>query len=310
VNKRVRAWAPATVANVACGFDVLGFAVEGIGDEVRAWRSDEPGVRIESIEGDGGALPLDAEANTAGIAAAAVLEAAGSADGIVLHVKKGVPPSGGLGSSAASAVAGAVASDALLGSHLSQIELLTCALRGETAVSGAPHADNIAPCLYGGFVLVHVQPLRMNPLPVPDGLACALVRPHIEVSTREARAVLPRQIPIEDVVRQTANIAALIHGLHTADFDQIASALADHIAEPTRKPAVPGFDDMIRAALKAGALGGSLSGSGPTVFALCRSVDDARRVARAMADACPGDEADIHVSRVGAEGARVVVETT
>lgn len=308
MSERVEVWAPATVANVGCGFDIFGFAVEGLGDEVQAWTSDTPGVRIDSIEGDGGVLPLDAARNTAGVAAAAVLEAAGQDAGIVLHIRKGIPASGGLGSSAASAVAGAVAANALLQAKLLPMQLLVCALRGEEAAVGTRHADNVAPCLYGGFTLARNDPVRVDPLPVPPGLACALVRPRVRVATRDARAVLPERIAVHDAVHQMGNVAALVDGLHRGDLDQIASALEDRIAESVRAAAVPGFSDMMRAASEAGALGGSLSGSGPTVFALTRSVDEAKRAARAMKEACPSRDADAHVSLVGTAGARVISE--
>jgi homoserine kinase len=231
--------------------------------------------------------------------------------GVVLRLHKGLPLGSGLGSSAASAVAAAVAVDALLGLGASRETLLACALEGEEMACGAAHADNAAPCLFGGFVLVRSNlPPDIVSLPVPAGLACAIVRPHVEVSTRAAREVLPVSIPIADAVRQGANLGALVAALHSGDLDLLARSMEDRIAEPRRAHLVPGFDAMKAAALAAGALGCTLSGSGPSTLALARDLDAAERVAEAMVAALRALPAppgwDRIVSPVGTGGARVL----
>lgn len=304
----VAAFAPATVSNVACGFDVLGFAVDGPGDEVMASRREEPGVVISALDGDGGRLPRDAGRNTAGVATQALLALVGRpAEGIDLRIHKRMPLASGLGSSAASAVAAVHAVDRLLGLGLPRVELLRCALEGERMACGSAHADNAAPCLYGGFVLVRsLAPLDVVELPVPPGLSCALVRPHVEVETRMARCVLGDTVPLKAMVRQCGDLGALVAGLFRSDLELIGRALVDHVAEPLRAGLVPGFRAVQAAARDAGALGCSLSGSGPSIFALCASPADAERVADAMAEALRAlaIPADRLVSPVGTPGVR------
>lgn len=305
-----RAFAPATVSNVACGFDVLGFAVEGPGDLVSAEPREEKGVVISALEGDGGRLPREVERNTAGVAARSLLELAGmSHRGVSLHIEKRMPLASGLGSSAASAVAAAFAVDALFHLGCGREELLRCALEGEKMACGSAHADNAAPCLYGGFVLVRSsEELDIVELPVPEGLCCALVRPHVAVETRGARAVLGESVSLGAAVRQCGNLAALVAALFRADLDLIARSLEDHIAEPKRAHLVPGFRAVQQAALAAGALGSSLSGSGPSIFALCASFSEAEAVAGAMMAALDeiGVAADRLVSPVGTRGAHLL----
>ncbi len=305
----ITAFAPATVSNVACGFDVLGFALDAPGDEVTA-RFAPSGVRIDDIVNDRGRLPRDGAKNTAGVAAQALLAHVGEARGIALTIRKGLPLSSGLGGSAASAVAAVVAVDALLGSQLPIETLLACAFEGERLAAGAAHADNIAPCLYGGFVLVRsAVPPDIVRLPVPADLAAVVVHPDIEIETARARALLGSTVPLADAVQQWANLGALVDALHRGDFDLLSRSLVDTIAEPRRAPLVPGLAAIKRAAADAGALGCSLSGSGPSLFALCRGGDVARRVAAAMTDAVrhhmPG-EPQTYVASIAPRGARVV----
>jgi homoserine kinase len=281
------------VSNVACGFDVLGFAIESeLGDRVCARRSSCEGVRITLVTGDLQALPRDAHRNTAGVAATSVLERARqlygvAPPGVELEIHKHMPISSGIGSSAASAAAAAAAVNALLDRPLSRAEVLACALDGESVASGSRHADNVAPALFGG--LVAVRSLDPEPdildLPIPRWLSCALVLPELEVSTQAAREALGDHVRLADSVQQSANLAALVHALHTADSALLARSLVDCIAEPCRKAAVPGFDAALDAARSAGALGGSLSGSGPAIFALCREApgDESTSVAREVA---------------------------
>jgi homoserine kinase len=307
----VTAFAPATVSNVACGFDVLGFALGSPGDEVTAQLIDGPPlVRIDDITGDEGRLPRDATKNTAGIAAWALLTAVGERRGIALSIRKGLPLSSGLGGSAASAVAAVVAVDGLLGSHASRELLLTCALEGEQVGAGSSHGDNIAPCLYGGFVLVrHTNPPDIVRLPVPDGLVAVVVHPHLEIETAHARALLGDSVRLADAIQQWANLGAFVDALHRADFGLLARSLEDRIAEPRRASLVPGFAVIKAAAVAAGALGCSLSGSGPSMFALCRGAEQARGVAAAMTEAATravGSAPETYVSPIVAQGARVV----
>lgn len=309
------AFAPATVSNVACGFDVLGFAIgdpggaSGPGDRVTARRVPRPGVRVVSVTGGPGTgaerLPTDAARNTAGVAAARLVEAVAPGAGVELVVEKRMPFGSGLGSSAASAVAAVVAVNALLGEPLAQADLLPFALDGEAVASGGRHADNAAPSLLGGFVLVRT-PDDIVRLPVPDGLHVAVLHPHVEVLTSAARAALAPTVALGAFVEQTASIAALVAGLFTSDLALISRSLRDAVIEPQRAHLVPRFHAMQAAALVAGALGCSLSGSGPSVFALCASRGVAERAGRAM-QAALGDAATstLYVSGV-AEGARLV----
>jgi homoserine kinase len=306
----IAAFAPATVSNVACGFDVLGFALDGPGDLVTAESSAERGVEIVSIEGDGGRLPRDVRRNTAGAAAEALLVRLGAARGIRLTIHKGLPLASGIGSSGASAVAAVVAVNELLGRPAPLDVLLESAMAGEVAGCGAAHPDNVAPALYGGFVLARTaQPPDIVRLPVPEGLSCALLHPHLEVETGAARAVLGDTVSLRDAVRQWGNVGGLVAGLFLNDLPLVARALEDHVVEPKRAHLVPAFDTVKQAARAAGALGCSLSGSGPSIFALCASIERAELVAQAMRDAFTGTTnlaADVWVSPVGRQGARLV----
>ena len=305
----VTAFAPATVSNVACGFDVLGFALASPGDEVVA-RPQPSGVAIDDIIGDNGRLPRAAVRNTAGVAAQALLTAAGERRGVALTIRKGLPLASGLGGSAASAAAAVVAVDALFELHTPLKILIACALEGERLGAGSAHADNIAPSICGGFVLVRCpNPPDIIRLPVPIGLTAVVVHPDLEIETAKARALLGDSVPLSDAIQQWANLGAFVDGLHRGDFAQISRSLEDTIAEPRRASLVPGLASIKRAAVEAGALGCSLSGSGPSLFALCRVEADARRVAEAMEKAVAaeiGGESQTYVSSIAPQGARVV----
>ena len=310
---RVTAFAPATVSNVACGFDVLGFALHEPGDEVSV-RWTDAAVTIEAIENDGGRLPKDAVRNTAGIAAAALLRMLGERRGVALTIRKGLPLSSGLGGSAASAVAAVVAVDALAGAKLSSDVLLSCAFQGERDGAGSAHADNIAPSLLGGLVLVRrPDPPDIIRLPVPDGLTAVVVHPELEIETAKARALLGTSVPLGDAIRQWANVGAFVDALHRRDFAQMARSLEDTIAEPRRSVLLPGLGAVKQAAADAGALGCSFSGSGPSLFALCENRQIADRVAAAMTQAVRtyvAPASQTYVSAVARQGARVVTPST
>lgn len=305
----VTAFAPATVSNLACGFDVLGFALDAPGDEVTA-RLTPGGVCIDDITGDNGRLPREAARNTAGVAAQALLRALGESRGIGLTIRKGLPLASGLGGSAASAAAAVVAVDALIEAHTPAETLIACALEGERLGAGAGHADNIAPAICGGLVLVRqVSPPDIIRLPIPVGLTAVVVHPELEIETARARAMLGDTVPLADAIRQWANLGAFVHGLHRGDFALIGRALEDSIAEPRRAGLVPGLADIKRAAVGAGALGCSLSGSGPSLFALCADPRIASRVGVAMATAVEraiGGRLQTYISPIAPQGARVV----
>lgn len=308
----IAAFAPATVSNVGCGFDVLGFALEEPGDVVLAETTANAIVEIAAIEGDGGRLPRSAERNTAGAAAQALLGRLQTRQGIRLTIQKGMPLASGIGSSGASAVAAVVAVNELLGRPASMEVLLASAMQGEVAGCGSAHPDNVAPSLYGGFLLARsTDPPDLVRLPVPDGLSCALLHPHHEVETGKARALLGETVPLQIAVRHWGNVGGLVAGLFLNDLPLVGRTLEDFVAEPKRAALVPGLQAVKEAAHRAGALGCSLSGAGPSMFALCVSPDLARSVGDAMRDAysrATGVGADLWISRVGAPGARIVTQ--
>ena len=307
--KSVTAFAPATVSNVACGFDVLGFALHAPGDEVTA-RLVASGVSIEDISGDQGRLPRDATKNTAGIAAQALLNILGERRGVALTIRKGLPLSSGLGGSAASAVAAVVAVDGLFDARTPLETLMACAFEGERVGAGSAHGDNIGPAVYGGLVLVRdPNPPDVVRLPVPAGLTAVVVHPDLEIETARARALLGTSVPLGDAIRQWGNLGAFIDALHRSDFDLMSRSLVDAIAEPRRASLVPGLAEIKQAAAGAGALGCSLSGSGPSLFALCRDAASAQAVASAMGAAVARHirgEPRVYVSGIAPQGARVI----
>lgn len=304
---RCTAFAPGSVGNVGPGLDILGLAVSGAGDEVTIERTDAGGIVVLSaghLE-----LPTDPRRNTAALAAREVLCQGGAADlSVAITVNKGLPLAGGQGGSAASAVAGAVAANALLGNPLDRAALFSASLEAEAAVTGR-HPDNVAPSLFGSVVLVRsLDPVDLVMLPVPEELRVVLVHPDQQLRTRDSRAVLPRSVPLATALHQAAQVAAMAAALAAGDYALLGRALDDRIAEPARARLLPGFAAAKRAALQAGALGASISGSGPTAFALARGERSARAVAAAMqaAYAAEGISARVRVDQVDRRGARVV----
>jgi homoserine kinase len=281
----IRVYAPATVANVACGFDIFGFAVNRPGDEVVLTKSVTPGIRIKEITGDQGRLPRDVSKNTAGIAILKYLEHIGqTSQGFELSLHKDMPLGSGLGSSAASAVAGVFAANELMGRPLTQKDLLPFAMEGERVACGSAHADNVGPSLLGGFVLIRsYEPLDIIKIPTPPDLFASIVHPQVEVNTKDARRILEREITLQKTITQMGNVAGLMAGLLLPDYDLIGRSLVDVIIEPARAILIPQFEVVKSAALKAGALGCSISGSGPSLFALSKGRETAQRVADAMA---------------------------
>jgi len=303
----VCAIAPGGIGNLGPGLDVLGCAVEGLHDRVWATRLDEPGVCID--EPGHPDLPRDPELHTSAIAATEVLRRAGAESvGVALTIDKGLPIAGGQGGSAASAVAGAVATNALIGHPLPEYQLIEAALVAEAAVSGR-QADNIAPILLGGIILVRsIDPLDLVRLPVPDALRIVLVHPEYQLNTTDARRALPARIDRQTALHQAAQVAAIVAALAAGDLELLGRAIDDRIAEPARAPLLPGFAETKYAAMAAGALGCSISGAGPSAFALVESEPVGQAVAVAMCDAYEalGIKATARVTVVDRVGARLV----
>ena len=302
------AFAPASVGNVAIGFDILGFSIDAIGDRVTVRRTDAPGVRIQAIRGVAPDLPLEAGKNTAGRALMAMQESLALSFGFEVEIDKGIALASGLGGSAASAVAAVVAANALLPVACAQLELLKYAMHGEAVASGSVHVDNIAPSLYGGLVLtVGIDHPRIKQIPVPSAIRAVIVHPHMFLSTRQARAILKGSVQMAEFVWQTANLAGFISGCYTNDLDMLRESFEDVVIEPQRAALIPGFGDVRRAALSAGALGCSISGAGPTVFAWCLA-GHAHAVCQAMVleFSNHGLESDHWISPVVPTGARVI----
>ena len=281
---KISAFAPATVANVACGFDVLGFALDYPGDEVTLVRRNDNKIIIEDISGDNNLLPKEVEKNTVSLVIMEYLKHLGISDlGLDIHLKKQMPLKSGMGSSAASSVVGVFALNEMLGHPLQTIELLPFVMKGEALACGVAHADNVAPALLGGFVLIRDhKSLDIIQLPTPDELWCTVIHPEIEVQTKDARSILRKRLAMQEAVAQSANLGGLISGLYTEDYDLIGRSLVDVIVEPQRSILIPGFQDVKKASLSSGALGCSISGSGPSIFALSKGRDIAQKTGEMM----------------------------
>ncbi|HMQ49825.1 MAG TPA: homoserine kinase [Saprospiraceae bacterium] len=307
MNPGIKVFAPATVANVACGFDILGFALEKPGDEIIARFSDTPGLRITKITGAQGKLPYDIEKNTAGYAAMRLLEHLGETRlGIDMEIHKKMPFGSGLGSSAASAVGGVMAVNELLKRPLEKRELLPFAVLGEQIADGAYHADNVAPSLLGGMVLIRSnEELDVHRLFLPKGLFASVIYPHVEILTKDARAVLSDTVSLKKCIAQNGNLAGLIVGLFQSDFGLIGRSLEDVVIEPQRAKLIPYFYEVKQAALEQGALGCSISGAGPSIFALSPNSLVAEEVGKAMQKVFTqaGIENDLFLSPINQEGA-------
>jgi homoserine kinase len=302
----IRVLAPATVANVVCGFDCLGFALDEPFDEMTVRPTDEPGIRI--VHHDTFDLPAEPERNVAGVAAAAILEAAKADFGVEIEITKHIKPGSGIGSSSASACGAVVAINQLLDEPFSKLELVGFAMEGEALASGARHADNLAPCIFGGFTLVRsTDPLNIVELDFPP-LWATVIHPRIEIKTSEARAILPREVPLKAAIGQWANVGALVAGLARGDLDLIGRSMTDHIVEPARSSLIPKFDEVKTASFAAGALGGGISGAGPSIFMLSRDRETALSVEKAMSDTYSqtGIQYNTYVSEIAREGVRLM----
>jgi homoserine kinase len=309
MNSDIKVFAPATVANVGSAFDVLGFAVEAPGDELILRKNNSNKLVIKEITGDGDKLSLDPESNTCSVSIQELLNKLDSKQGFDIHLHKKMPLGSGLGSSAASTVAGVYAANLLLGSPLATIDLLPFAMEGERLACGAAHADNVGPCLIGGFVLISsYNPLIIRKIPFPNQLNAIVVHPKIEVGTRDAREVLRQKVSLKQAAEQWGRVGGLIAGLYSSDYELIGSSLQDIIVEPVRSVLIPGFYAVKQAAMENGALGCSISGSGPSVFALCGPKADPEKIGRAMGLAFETLQIDssIYISIVNEKGPLVI----
>lgn len=303
----IKIFCPATIANLNCGFDVLGLCLETIGDEMIIRKSSEKGIRITKITGAD--LPLETEKNVAGVAALALLMNIETDFGFEIEIHKKIKTGSGIGSSSASAAGAVFGINELLGKPFTKHELVNFAMKGEVVASGSEHADNVAPCLLGGFTLVRgYNPLEVIRIDSPTKLYAVVLHPHIEVKTSDSRAVLQPMIPLKDAITQWGNVGGLVAGLYTNDYELIGRSLQDFIIEPMRKHLIPNFEDVKNAALQNGALGAGISGAGPSIFALSKGPDIAENVANAMRKnyEATGIIFDIHVSKINPEGTCII----
>jgi homoserine kinase len=303
----IKIFCPATIANLNCGFDVMGLCLEGIGDEMIIRKVAEKGIRITKIIGAN--LPLETEKNVAGVAGLALLTAIDCDFGFEIEIHKKIKAGSGIGSSSASAAGAVFGINELLGNPFTKNELVYFAMKGEVVASGSEHADNVAPCLLGGFTLVRgYNPLDVIKIESPSEMYAVVLHPHIEVKTSDSRAVLSPTVSLKNAITQWGNLGGLIAGLYTKDYELIGRSLQDVIVEPARKHLIPNFDLVKNAALENGALGAGISGAGPSIFALCKGETIANTVAKSMSNAYSdtGIAFDIHISKVNDEGTKII----
>lgn len=303
----IKIFAPATIANVSCGFDILGLCLDSVGDEMVIRKSKEKGVRITKIEGQD--LPLEAEKNVAGVAVMALLNELNSDAGFEIEIYKNIKPGSGIGSSAASSAGAVFAVNELLGKPFTTQELVGFAMQGEKLASGTAHADNVAPALFGGFTMVtSYDPLNVIKIDAPEELFATVIHPQIEVKTADSRSVLKQKVGLKTLVNQMGNFGGLISGLYTKDYALIGRSLHDEIVEPNRSILIPAFDRVKDSCLQNGALGSGISGSGPSIFALSRGEEIAKKVAQGMSDIYEKIQVDfdIHISKVNTSGVKIL----
>nr|WP_322624736.1 homoserine kinase [uncultured Flavobacterium sp.] len=305
--EEIKLFCPATIANVSCGFDVLGLCLDSTGDEMTIRKSAEKGIRITEIIGAD--LPLETEKNVAGVAALSLIEALQPDCGFEISITKKIKAGSGIGSSAASAAGAVFGINHLLGNPLSTKELVFHAMQGEKLASGSAHADNVAPALLGGFTLVRsYEPLDIIAIKAPSELYTTVIHPQIELKTKDARSVLRENISLKKATIQCGNIAGLISGLYTEDYDLIGRSLHDELVEPVRSILIPKFAELKAAAIAAGALGGGISGSGPSVFALSKGKENAEKAAQAMKVVLEEINVpfEVHVSGINPTGIKIL----
>ncbi len=305
--KEIKIFSPATVANVACGFDVLGFCLATIGDEMIIRQTDKKGLKITKIEGYD--LPFEVEKNVAGVSALAMYNDLKPNCGFEIEIYKRIKPGSGIGSSSASAAGSVFGINSLLGNPLNKTQLTYYAMKGEALASQSEHADNLAPAIFGGFTLVKsTHPLQIIELSTPSELYATLIHPQIEIKTSESRAILPKDIPLKNAITQWANVGSLVHGLHTSNYDLIKDSLNDVVIEPHRKQLIPNFDRVKSQAMEAGALGCAISGSGPSIFVLSKGEAVAKTVEQALRNVYSetGIAFETYVSEINTEGIKIL----
>jgi homoserine kinase len=303
----IKVFCPATIANVSCGFDVLGLALESVGDEMLVRKSKNPGIKISKITGQ--KLPLETTKNVAGVAGLAFLENSDYTGGFEIEIHKKIKPGSGIGSSAASSAGAVWAMNELLNKPFSKLELVRFAIQGEKLASEVAHADNVAPAIYGGFTLVRsYTPLDIVPINTPKELYATVIHPQIEVKTSDSRKILKTTISLEKGIKQWGNLGGLIAGLFTEDYKLIGRSLEDHIVEPLRSILIPEFDKVKSSSIKNGALGSGISGSGPSIFALSQGLKNAQNVGESMASVYDnvGVDYDIHISKICPAGVKKI----
>jgi homoserine kinase len=304
---KIKLFCPATIANLSCGFDVMGLCLDGVGDEMVVRKSDVKGIRIIKIEGAD--LPLETEKNVAGVAGLALLNELDLDFGFEIEIYKKIKAGSGIGSSSASAAGAVFGINELAGKPFTRKELVQFAMQGEVLASGSAHADNVAPALCGGFTIVRSSnPLDIIRIESPSELYATVIHPQIELKTSEMRAVLQPMVSLKSAITQWGNVGGLVAGLYTSDYDLIGRSLHDDIVEPLRGKFIPHFDQVKQAALNSGALGSGISGSGPSIFALSRGIENANKVADAMLKIFNGTEIpyEIHVSKINAEVVKII----
>ncbi|MAO34489.1 MAG: homoserine kinase [Zunongwangia sp.] len=305
--EEIKVFAPATVANLSCGFDVLGCCLDNVGDEMIIKKNDLHKLRITKLEGQD--LPLEVDQNVAGVAVKAMLEKLQSNEGFDIEIYKKIKAGSGIGSSAASSAGAVFAVNKLLGAPLKNIELIPFAMEGERLASGNAHADNVAPALLGGFTLVKsYEPLEVLSLPSPEELNVVILHPQIEVKTKDSRAIIKRNISLDKAVSQWGNLGALVSALYTNDYELLGRSLKDEIVEPIRSILIPYFDEIKTISLESGALGFGISGSGPSVYAMCRGEENAEKVKSSIAQFMEKQSItyDLHLSKINPEGVKIL----
>lgn len=305
--EEIKLFTPATIANISCGFDVLGLCLDTVGDEMIIRKTAEKGIKIKKIVGQN--LPLEIEKNVAGVAVVSMLQNIETDCGFEIEIIKNIKPGSGIGSSAASSAGAVFGVNTLLGNPFTLKELIPFAMEGERLASGTAHADNVAPALLGGFTLVRsYDPLDIIKINAPKELYATIIHPQIEVKTSDARSVLKQTVSLKQAVTQLGNLGGLISGLYTENYELIGRSLHDELVEPYRSILIPEFNNAKNAAIDAGALGSGISGSGPSIFALCKTIKSAELVSEAFANVYKNIEInfDIHVSKVNTKGIKIL----
>lgn len=305
--EEIHVFCPATIANISCGFDVLGVALDSVGDEMTVRKTKEKGIHIKKITGQ--ELPLETEKNVAGVAGLALLKMTNYEGGFEIEINKKIKPGSGIGSSAASAAGAVWAMNHLLGGPFKRSQLVQFAMEGERLASKVAHADNVAPALFGGFTLVRsYDPLDIIALPVPKELYATVLHPQIEIKTSDSRKILKTTISLQTGIKQWGNLGGFVAGLYTEDYELIGRSLVDYIVEPIRSILIPGFDLIKSESLQQGALGCGISGSGPSIYTLNRGMETAQKVAAAMHRIYEqfGVSYDIHISKINTQGVQLL----